>query len=320
MNKLDENFSELIPFYCIHKTQKSIYDIYYKYNNSTNKSSTYARSQSFINYLDQGRNYLNHANSSNISIKPILSYYGLIQLLKACILLVDPEYPENTSVLAHGLTSRKRKKQDFEFLNDEIKMQKNGLFVHCCKKMFHVEHFYDEKFSMLSLFVRIPELTSFFESTTNIKYLDKVSITDDSICINKVVLDDLSITEDTFISKYIENKTVSYKSNNDCFFIKGYTNKIEKNNFKPFYYNIHNEDYYCISNRYISNFIPELLAHYVILYNLSMICRYETDWWMELLKDNSTIEYNSIRLYLDYCNNKISFLIKDYILDQFSSI
>ena len=29
--------------------------------------------------------------------------------------------------------------------------------------------------------------------------------------------------------------------------------------------------------------LPELLIHYLLLYNLSMISRYETDWWYDLL-------------------------------------
>ena len=28
--------------------------------------------------------------------------------------------------------------------------------------------------------------------------------------------------------------------------------------------------------------LPELLIHYLLLYNLSMISRYETDWWYDL--------------------------------------
>ncbi|MDF2947962.1 MAG: hypothetical protein K0S51_2641 [Bacillales bacterium] len=321
MNKLEEYFSELTPLYCIHNTQKNIYNLYCNSDLTINKTSTYAKSQSFINFLDQGKNYIKHSSLSDISIKPILSYYGLVQLIKACVLLVDPEYPENTSVLAHGLTSRKRKKQDFEFLSDEIKLQKNGLFVHCCKKMFHVEHFYEEKFSMLSLIVRIPELNTFFETTKGVKYLEKVLIKNDSIYINNTVLDELNITVDTFTGKFIENKIVSAKQFKDFFVIKGYYNdRTEINKFKPFHFNINNGSYYCINNRHISNYIPEILAHYIILYNLSMICRYETDWWMEMLKDNTSLEYNSIKLYLENCNDKICFLIKEYILDEIQKV
>ena len=45
--------------------------------------------------------------------------------------------------------------------------------------------------------------------------------------------------------------------------------------------------------------LPELISHYLILYNLSMIARYETEWWSELLKttpnDDYPILFNSLK-------------------------
>ena len=64
----------------------------------------------------------------HLLIQPILLFYGFVHLIKACLLQQDPCYPENTSVFAHGVTTRKRKKQQYEFLKDEVKFQKNGLF------------------------------------------------------------------------------------------------------------------------------------------------------------------------------------------------
>ncbi|MEH7537842.1 YaaC family protein, partial [Bacillus toyonensis] len=56
------------------------------------------------------------------------------QLFKACLLTIDPNYPESTTVLAHGVTTRKRKKQGYQFLEDEVKIQKNGLFTHVAEQ------------------------------------------------------------------------------------------------------------------------------------------------------------------------------------------
>ncbi len=37
--------------------------------------------------------------------------------------------------------------------------------------------------------------------------------------------------------------------------------------------------------------IHEIVAHYLLLYNLSMICRYETEWWYDLLHSYSNDAY-----------------------------
>jgi len=48
--------------------------------------------------------------------------------MKALILSRTPDYPQNTSVLRHGLSTRKRKKSLFRFRDEEVRVQKEGLF------------------------------------------------------------------------------------------------------------------------------------------------------------------------------------------------
>ncbi|HEY4553506.1 MAG TPA: YaaC family protein, partial [Bacillaceae bacterium] len=116
----------------------------------------------FMYYLEQGELYYTQATFSPLSIKPVLLFYGMIHLLKACLLTVDPVYPGTTSVLAHGVTTRKRKKQQYQFFNDEVKVQKNGLCTHFAERMFHVKQLEGEKFKMGPLLELIPELSDLF--------------------------------------------------------------------------------------------------------------------------------------------------------------
>lgn len=95
---------------------------------------SYTNCYPFLYYLEHGQNFYAAARQSPLSIKPVLLFYGMVQLIKACLLTVDPDYPESTSVLAHGVSTRKRKKQGYEFLDDEVKIQKNGLFTHFSEK------------------------------------------------------------------------------------------------------------------------------------------------------------------------------------------
>ncbi len=59
--------------------------------------------------------YYDQFSKAPLALKPLLLYYGYVQLLKAILLTVDPIYPQSSSVLAHGVSTRKRKKQHYSF-------------------------------------------------------------------------------------------------------------------------------------------------------------------------------------------------------------
>ena len=82
--------------------------------------------------------------------------------MKASLLTLDPNYPESTSLLAHGVTTRKRKKQQYEFLKDETKIQKNGLLPCIAEKLFQIKQLEGEKFTMETLIREIPEMQTSF--------------------------------------------------------------------------------------------------------------------------------------------------------------
>ncbi len=69
----------------------------------------------FIYYLEHGKNYYELYKAAPFSIQPMLLFYGISQLFKACLLTIDPNYPESTTVLAHGVTTRKRKNRGINF-------------------------------------------------------------------------------------------------------------------------------------------------------------------------------------------------------------
>lgn len=61
---------------------------------------------------------------------------------------------------------------------------------------------------------------------------------------------------------------------------------------------------------------PELISHYLLLYNLSMIARYETEWWGELLKTKPNKDYPFIVSFLNHTAKKGPFLIYQFLLSQ----
>ena len=103
-------------------------DFYYDQFQGEASKYAFQNTHKFIYYIKQGREYYHAASSSNILVKPLLFYYGMVSLLKAVILTMDPMYPSHTKVLQHGITSRKLKKSEYSFSEDEVKVQKDGLF------------------------------------------------------------------------------------------------------------------------------------------------------------------------------------------------
>ncbi len=217
----------LSVFFSVPYTQQFLYHCYEKKQHPAARKKSYENCPRFISYIEHGQLYLQDAEKGSIQTKPLLQFYGIVQLLKACILIVDPDYPSNSIVLAHGVSTRKRKKNGYQFIHDEIRIQKNGLFPHAAKTMFSTMFDANKKFSMNELLTDIPETASLIEFYTN-------------------------------------NKSTILAPTN----------------------------------------LNELLTNYLLLYNLSMICRYETEWWSELLKQMPHFDYVLIQEFLSISPKK----------------
>lgn len=208
---------------------------YEKLNVQNPKILAFENCYSFISYIEHGNIYFQQAATSPIQTKPLLLFYGLLHLMKACVLKVDPFYPENSAVLSHGVSTRKRKKSGYEFLKDEIKIQKNGFFSHAANQLYQIQISPFEKYSMLQLLDQIKELSSIFKNL--------------SIDVNKKVI------------------------------------------------------------------LPELLTHYLLLYNLSMIVRYESEWWSDLLKNYSHYDFVFISQFLDISLKETQSFVLKFLLE-----
>lgn len=264
-------------------------------------------------YLDHGKLYYSQAEHAPLAIKPVLLFYGLVHLIKACLLTVDPFYPETTSVLAHGVTSRKKKKQQYQFVFDEVKIQRLGLFTHFSKQMFHVEHLDGEKFIMKNLLAQLPELDDCFKFFQNSNII-QVNNNGNTYSLPITVLDYYHKTLDSF-KEYIELKSHSIikwgESTKDCIFFT-----CDKTLPLPFRYHF-NKNIYCLpTEKNNLGMIPELIIYYLLLYNLSMIARYETEWWSELLKTAPTNDYPLINNLLSVSLYKSPYLVLQFLLNN----
>lgn len=320
--ELETIWNSISPFQSSINAQTYLNSCYLKQNLEDAEKRSFDNCYPFMYYLEHGKNYYELAMKSPLSIQPILLFYGMVQFLKASLLTVDPEYPESTTVLAHGVSARKRKKQNYEFLKDEVKIQKNGLFPHFSKKLFNIDQLEGEKFSMNDLLKRIPELNDLYYFSFKKNNFYKIKIKDnDQIYIPNKIIDDLKMTHTRFIDFFKntfpseEVQSSNTNSNKEFTFIcKG---QLSINNCNPIGFNFYTKTFYIPVERDMFSYFPEIMIHYLLLYNLSMICRYETEWWSELLYTFDSVDYPFIQQFINLTKVKIpylllSFLTKDY--------
>ena len=276
---------------------------------------SYENACPFMYYLEHGETYFAQARSAPISLQPVLLFYGTVQMLKACLLSINPDYPDSSSVLAHGVTARKRKKQQYSFLLDEVKIQKMGLGPYMADLMFHIKDLSFEKFPMETLLREIPEMQDVFEKKT---FSSLTHSTDQQYRISSKILDSFQMSSlrlGSFLSGRLR-QAVSFRDTEEGTkdLLLCLETKPDPNSQAPIRFHCQAKEWQLSLQKHSAAYLlPELLIHYLVLYNLSMICRYETEWWTELLKMMPNEDYPAILGYLSIAKEKIPFLIQQWL-------
>lgn len=280
-------------------------------------SKSYQLSYPFIYYLHHGELYFKQASIAPIALKPILLFYGLVQFIKGCLLTRDPNYPKNSQVLAHGVSTRKRKKASYQFLMDEVKTQKHGLFGHFLDKMFHVKHKENEKYSMKQLLYHVADMHELFAAIDGqpISYIGKRC--GETLIFSNKLLDDYHMTPKRF-AQYLQSF-----ENNDYDDTKPIVEK-EESVIIPVTFPLTSGAPWRLASDGTPHLLktkemtdrctlPDIAIHYLLLYNLSMICRYEIEWWGELIRTFDGTDYPYISHYLKIAERIIPKLIDDFL-------
>ena len=312
---LGTNYKDWKSFSCFFSAeycQRYLKNSYHKLNFENPEQKSYENCYAFLYYLEHGQIYYEQAEKSPLMLKPILLFYGLVHLIKACILTIDPSYPETTAVLAHGVSTRKRKKQNYLFFQDEVKFQKNGLFPFMSEKLFHMKQLEGEKVIMEELLQLIPELNDLFFLLEGKRTFEKLLRDGDCLLIPESILDHYHMTEDRFkeflISKF--EKGVEFSVDRLALTL----NNNKPISASPLKFNLEDSSYTISLNKSHHFTFPELLIHYLLLYNLSMIARYETEWWSELTKMMPNQDYPFIDTFLSITMKKGPFLIYQFLM------
>jgi hypothetical protein len=304
-------------FFSAEYSQAYLKKCYRKLNLDQSDLKSFENCYPFMYYLEHGKLYYEQAENSPLAIQPIMLFYGLVHLIKACILTVEPDYPETTSVLAHGVSTRKRKKQQYSFTEDEVKFQKNGLFSLMAEKMFHMKQLEGEKATMGDILEQIPELSGIYLELKGKQIFEAVAETDSAYSLPKSILDQFHMTENRF-KEFFQSKSsipISFLQEEQQR-IKFTANLAEKAEPIPLKYNLEDHHYSFPLNKGDMFLFPELLLHYLLLYNLGMIARYETEWWSELIKMMPNEDYPLIQTFLKSTVKKGPYLIYQYLMKK----
>ncbi|MRX74101.1 hypothetical protein GJU40_18420 [Bacillus lacus] len=300
-------------FHSTETVQRCLEKIYKNKRIEAPQEKAYQNGYSFIYYLKHAENFFIQGKNAPLAIQPLLYFYGLTQLLKACLLTVDPDYPASSSVLAHGVTSRKRKKQHYCFFEDEVKIQRNGLYDHVSVILFGQKQQGMEKYTMNQLLSRIPELADSYLFHREERPLTKVTVEANKLYLTEPMAAQYHMSIGR-LQEFLQYN-INHKQTTD---LPG-TVLLSKSNINPFFsdflmYNSTEKQYYLPSDRENCIHLPELLTHYLLLYNLSMITRYETEWWYDLLLTHSNDSYVFISKFLDISYRKIPAYCLEYLL------
>lgn len=273
------------------------------------EAKSYENCNAFMYYLDHGYRFYESGKNVDLFARPVLYFYGMVHLLKACLLTKRPDYPESTSLLAHGASTRKRKKKNYTFMMDEVKVQHNGLFPYFSEHLFKYKNISFEKIKMEKLLALIPEMDNLFSFREKERMVAVSTVGSRFFKFPTHLLDSYHLTAKAFQKRMEPHlpkiKDVKVTGSQMTFEV---SKPVIESNGPFFFHAVNNKIYFPVDR---NHFLPisEVMVHYLLLYNLSMLCRYEAEWWGDLLTAKSEIDYPFIVHFLTCTAEKIPFLL-----------
>lgn len=294
--------------------------------------------QPLVYYVKQAREIYRIAGKSELFIRPLLTYYGMMNLCKAWLITMDPEYPRNTAVLRHGVSTRKRKKQNYNFLADEVRIQREGLLselIHIHRLQRHI----GEVWKMKELFSLIPEVQDGYRQLFRESSLYPVAVFDYwkasnqgmPFYVEESILDNGHVTASSFLQRlhhYASDSNIHFSllkqgTKPSLLGLRWHhphvfhVNLWEKGFAHPWFREDRRGGYYLYAgdNR-LSTPLPEIFVHYLLLFSLGMLCRYETALWGDMIYGMTTEDMVLIQEFLDVTQRKFPNLILNALFEE----
>lgn len=275
----------------------------------------FQQSSRFLFTWKQARAFYESAEKTPLSIKPLLLFYGCVHLLKGWLIAIDPGYPQNSRVLQHGVTTRKVKRSNYQFLKDEVRPQKEGLFSHLAQ--LHSVSPLQDRYAIQELLTYLPAMREPLQAVTghaapwvNVRWekLQRTGMGREEYVLSFPAATEgvLTYSPETFL------QFLSRLTRRDLFSAvtwldsSGETKRIAVPaasfpilESHPLFSIQHSTLYFWNGDAAVLP-LPEWASHYLLLYVLSMLSRYDTEWWGELTLTHSYSEQFLIEFFLEH--------------------
>jgi YaaC-like Protein len=269
----------------------------------------FQQSTRFLYLWKQARLFYHTAATADLSIQPLLLFYGCTHLLKGMLITQDPDYPQNSRVLQHGVTTRKVKRNAYVLVEDEIRPQKEGFFSHLARS-FHLTPLRD-RYLVHDLFVSLAEMSPVYAAIAGNSPLwirlplspsirenpSSSTLHDDWYRVTFPVHAEgsLAYSPDT-LKQYVQRLTPSTLSLDAMHWHTESKRQLVLSQFAlsqleqhPLFY-LHDRTLYFWNGSVEALPLPQWASHFLLLYLLGMLCRYETEWWGELTLSHDMAE------------------------------
>lgn len=287
----------------------------------------YQATPKFIFAIKQAREYYRAAEHCDILTKPLLLYYGMMALSKALITSRDPEYPSTTSVLKHGLSTRKLKRDEYAFADDEVRVQKDGIFhvLHSTLNGPPLEN--QQRFRMKELLAVIPELMFSYQRLYGQPQVCSLDVRDEAPHLvwhlPRQFVSGCEKTKEELLDLLHrhggEHVRFSFPDGQDetgvlrlrleQVGVRAHpTHPLVLHDFagQPHLRYPHENDLV----------LPEISVHYMVMFVLGMLCRYETERWGEMILTFSSHDTFLINEFLNVSMRKFPNLILDELCQE----
>jgi len=270
----------------------------------------------FVYTWRQARSYYEAATHADLLIRPLLLFYGCMQMIKGCILAIDPFYPSNSRMLQHGVTTRKMKKSPYRLLDDEVRPQKEGLFAHAAqlfklsplRERYKADHLFASLAEMMPAYERIVGASQWMPITqkesgsvlifpSSTQSIGPLAYSSETLCgyLNRLAPD--SVAFDIYESEPSAGQ--SYR-------LRGSIEQLTKHRLFTV---TQQGDLYFWNGSEEDLPLPQWATHYLLLYLLGILCRYETEWWGELVLSHTLSELILIERFLQLHSEQFPVLI-----------
>jgi hypothetical protein len=268
--------------------------------NCTENAKMYAfqNTERFIFAIKQAREYYRAAAQSDLLVKPLLLYYGMVSLIKAVLIASDPAYPRNTRVLQHGLSTRRRKARQYRFLDDSCQPQREGLFPLFATACSAPDEARMAEQTPRRLLALIPDLRHSYMRLVGTPSCLPIAARREgnrvTVDVPTSVLDFWHVTASRFVDLLNQHRigagtfslgstttqpaTFTLQWNHPALpAADGEDGSVDFEN-RLIRYDVQGQPYLLLERR-SSHLLPEACAHVCLMYMLGILCRYEPELW-----------------------------------------